>query len=111
MRCFGGERSMNHRCPTWSGAAIYAIALLFTPMVLVDCVRADDLGEATKIVKAASDEELRTEFQQRFEARNSVRRSSEKVETRAVSPFTAVDDASLLRATRLNARAIYGKDE
>lgn len=74
----------------------------------------DDLQEATKAVKGATGEQLRNEFQRRFEERTGVVKpsSGEKSVTQgAEGPLADLDEGALVLAARPQTRVIYGTDE
>jgi hypothetical protein len=87
-------------------AAALAFALGAAPAL------ADDLDKAAKAVREATDEQLRAEFQRRYELRTrKVKARDIAPAPRAASPLSAPDEATLVLATRLTARTIYGSDE
>jgi hypothetical protein len=75
---------------------------------------ADALKEAKKAVKAATDDELRNEFQRRFEARTGGVRPAQTLRMRpAGGPLSTMDEGALVKAAREEGRfrVIYGFDE
>ena len=103
--------AMSHRFSTQVGAVVNALAVLFSGVVFLDQSRAEDASDVAKIVGAATDDELRAEFQRRFEARNRTKSTPEPSARSADSPLSAIDDARLLDELRLGARSIYGSDD
>ena len=90
-----------------AAAAVFAFAIGAAPAL------AEDLEQATKAVKDATDEQLLKEFQRRFEARKHRTRSTRDLVAprRADAPLETVDEAALLQATRFASRTIYGTDD
>jgi V8-like Glu-specific endopeptidase len=84
-------------------AAIIAFAIGAAPAM------ADEVEQAAKAVDAATDEQLLAEFARRYDARKTKMRARDLSAPR--SPLAATDEATLVRATRLTARTIYGADE
>ena len=78
--------------------------------VFCSSVSASDLEQAKAAVNAASQEELLSEFQRRYEARDT-KAAGRKAETRAASPLADIDTGTLHEAVRVTGRVIYGSDD
>jgi hypothetical protein len=102
---------MSCRFCRLSAVVTYALAIFSASVVLADRSRAQDAGDVAKIVRSATDEELRAEFQKRFEARNRTESRPAPRARLAESPLSAIDDGRLLEEVRLSARSIYGRDD
>lgn len=106
---------------------LLAFALIF-PFIFagIPASRANGLQKAIAAVKAASDEELRKEFNRRFSKNKTQTRSllsgqpaeAPEVSARAVNPaeapnkaLAAVSDAEFVAAIHVTSRAIYGNDD
>jgi len=92
--------------------SLAAMAVVLTGTAFPAC--ADDLKEAKKAVKAATDQELRNEFQRRFEKRAGAGRPGPEFRTPgAEGPLSTVDEGALVLAAREAGRfkVIYGIDE
>ncbi len=87
-------------------AAMLAFAMGAAPVL------AGDLDRANEAVKNATNEDLRTEFQRRFDERKRPPAATRSlVSTRGQdSPFSGIDELDLLTAARGQTRTIYGAD-
>jgi V8-like Glu-specific endopeptidase len=92
--------------------SLAAMAVVLTGIVIPAC--ADDLRDAKKAVRAATDEELRNEFQRRFEKRAGIALPGQEFRTLgAEGRLSTVNEGALVLAAREEGRfrVIYGLDE
>jgi V8-like Glu-specific endopeptidase len=90
------------------------VGVLATQLFIGASAASAQSSNARKAVKETTDDQLRAEFQRRFELRSGVSQApAEKSSTRAIeAPVSELDDGALVEATREEGRprVIYGTD-